>query len=156
MERVGGIALDLDVQHVVRPTLGHIGETRDCEIIGGVARGRCDLAGAHTAVDVLGLGLAGAGVGAAAGEPVAVVERMDLLVGEVMHLEIALGGALGVVVVLHHQHIIGGALDVEVDHIDAGIHRLGETEHRGVRCGVLTGGMSEHDRATEGEHTFNR
>ena len=47
---------------------------------------------------------------------------MKLLVGDISNLEIGFGGALGGVIVLHDEHAVLCALNVEIKHVDTGFH----------------------------------
>ena len=78
--------------------------------------------------------------------PVGVVKRLKLLVGHIPHSPSGVGGAVDRVVVVHHQHPVGGHLQVHLQHVHTGKSRLGEGVHGGVWPRPVAPGMADHQR----------
>ena len=144
------VAFDLDVQRHVRVALDQLAQRRHREVVGGVAGRRRSLAGADAAVDVVVVRAA------LPPEGVGVVEGLD---GGEVHVDDIAGAlrrAVDRVVVLDDHDAVAGQLDVEVEHVDPGLHALAEREHRRAGELVLAAGVGEDERSLEGEEVGDR
>ncbi|CAB4852900.1 unannotated protein [freshwater metagenome] len=148
-------SLDLDAHRQRGESSCELLERGNREVVGRVSVGWRGVAGAHTAIQVLALGSVVAHA-ARLGEPVRVVECRDLGVSEVSDRASAVRAAVDGVVVLHDEHAVLGQHHVQVEHVDPGLGALAECIHGARRELVFTGGVGEHERATECQQFVDR